>query len=63
MASEDPRTRDDDPTHEPPPLGPDAERPQPLEDEPEIARSYDPGFTPPADDDPWQDEGRPEASG
>jgi hypothetical protein len=49
----------------PPPLGGAGERPQPLEGEsPEIARAYDPGFKPPdEDDDPWQDEGRPEASG
>lgn len=50
---------------DPPPLGPDGERPQPLEGEtPAMAREYDPGFKAPAeDDDPWQDEGRPEASG
>ena len=54
----------DDNNHEPPPLGPDGERPQPLEQKPAIGREYDPGFTPPAeDDDPWLDEGRPEASG
>ena len=63
MASESPRHRDDDPKREPPPLGPEAERPEPLEEKPGIARSYDPGFSPPEDDDPWQDEGRPEASG
>jgi hypothetical protein len=47
-----------------PPLGKDKRRPKPLDEEPDIAREYDPGFSPPAqDDDPWQDEGRPEASG
>ena len=64
MAHEDPRQRHDDTNREPPPLGPEAERPEPLDEQPEIAREYDPGFTPPPDDeDPWLDEGRPEASG
>jgi hypothetical protein len=61
------RPRGDDPKAEiaPPPLGRDGARPQPLEGEsPEVGRAYDPGFKPPDEDaDPWQDEGRPEASG
>jgi len=50
---------------DPPPVAPDGRKPEPLTTEsPEIARDYDPGFTPPdADADPWLDEGRPEASG
>jgi hypothetical protein len=64
MARRRPRRDKDDTNREPPPLGPSAERPEPLDEQPEIARDYDPGFTPPeADDDPWLDEGRPEASG
>ena len=48
----------------PPPLFVEGERPRPLEGTPpEIARTYDPGFKPPDEDDPWIDEGRPEASG
>ncbi len=37
---------------------------QPLRDTPAIGRRYDPGFKePPEKKRPWQDEGRPEASG
>jgi hypothetical protein len=47
-----------------PPLGGAGERAEPLDGRPAIGRPYDPGFTPPdAADDPWQDEGHPEASG
>lgn len=50
---------------DPPPVTPAGRKPAPLTGEaPELAREYDPGFTPPdADADPWLDEGRPEASG
>jgi len=37
---------------------------RPLRDAPRIGRRYDPGFKePPETKSPWQDEGRPEASG
>jgi hypothetical protein len=37
---------------------------RPLRDAPQIGRRYDPGFKePPETKSPWQDEGRPEASG
>jgi hypothetical protein len=37
---------------------------RPLRDTPAIGRRYDPGFKePPEKKSPWQDEGRPEASG
>jgi hypothetical protein len=37
---------------------------RPLRDVPQIGRRYDPGFKePPETKSPWQDEGRPEASG
>ena len=59
-------TRGDDPKAEldRPPLGPNAERAEPLEGRaPAMQRAYDPGFTPPDDSDPWRDEGHPESSG
>ena len=47
-----------------PPLGGSGERAKPMGGtSPAIARQYDPGFKPQDDDDPWQDEGHPEASG
>jgi len=37
---------------------------RPLREAPAIGRRYDPGFKePPEKKSPWQDEGRPEASG
>ncbi|HET7342814.1 MAG TPA: hypothetical protein VFL90_15225 [Methylomirabilota bacterium] len=36
---------------------------KPLRSAPGIARKYDYGFKPPRERSPWQDEGRPEASG
>jgi hypothetical protein len=37
---------------------------RPVRDTPATARRYDPGFEePPEKKSPWQDEGRPEASG
>ena len=36
---------------------------RPLRGEPGIARRYDPGFRPPAEKSPWQDEGEPEVNG
>jgi hypothetical protein len=36
---------------------------RPLRGAPGVARRYDPGFKEPPEKSPWQDEGRPEASG
>lgn len=36
---------------------------RPLRGEPAIGRPYELGYKPPREKDPWQDEGRPEASG
>jgi hypothetical protein len=36
---------------------------RPMRSEPAIARRYDPGFRPPAEKSPWQDEGEPEVNG
>ena len=59
-----PVTESSDAQMDPPPLGGSGQRAKPMENtSPAIARQYDPGFKPPADDDPWQDEGHPEASG
>ena len=36
---------------------------RPLRAEPAVGRRYDPGFRPPAEKSPWQDEGEPEVNG
>lgn len=55
---------DEEPDPDPPPLGPAKRKPRPLRGpRPGVQRPYDPGVTPPADDDPWQDEGHPETNG
>jgi len=36
---------------------------RPLRGEPGIARRYEPGFSPPREKSPWQDEGEPEVNG
>jgi len=36
---------------------------RPIHSDPAIARRYDPGFRPPAEKSPWQDEGEPEVNG
>jgi hypothetical protein len=36
---------------------------RPIRSEPAMARRYDPGFRPPAEKSPWQDEGEPEVNG
>jgi hypothetical protein len=36
---------------------------RPLRGEPGVARRYEPGFRPPAEKNPWQDEGEPEVNG
>ena len=36
---------------------------RPIRTEPAIARRYDPGFRPPTEKSPWQDEGEPEVNG
>lgn len=36
---------------------------RPLRGSPGIGRRYEPGFRPPADRDPWVDEGEPEVNG
>ncbi len=36
---------------------------RPLRGAPGVARRYDPGFRPPAERSPWQDEGEPEVNG
>ncbi|HXD99517.1 MAG TPA: hypothetical protein VN646_23385 [Candidatus Acidoferrum sp.] len=36
---------------------------RPLRDEPGVGRRYEPGFRPPAEKSPWQDEGEPEVNG
>ena len=36
---------------------------RPLRAEPAIGRRYDPGFRPPPEKSPWQDEGKPEENG
>ena len=36
---------------------------RPMRAEPGVARRYEPGFRPPAEKSPWQDEGEPEVNG
>ena len=36
---------------------------RPLRAEPAAGRRYDPGFRPPPEKSPWQDEGEPEVNG
>jgi hypothetical protein len=36
---------------------------RPLRGEPGVGRRYDPGFRPPTEGSPWQDEGEPEVNG
>ncbi len=36
---------------------------RPLKGTPSVARPYSPGFKPPPEKSPWQDEGRPETNG
>ena len=36
---------------------------RPLRGTPSVARPYSPGFKPPPEKSPWQDEGRPETNG
>jgi hypothetical protein len=36
---------------------------RPLRGEPGVGRRYDPGFRPPKEGSPWQDEGEPEVNG
>jgi hypothetical protein len=36
---------------------------RPLRGQPGIARRYEPGFPPPRQRNPWQDEGEPEVNG
>jgi hypothetical protein len=36
---------------------------RPIKGTPSVARPYSPGFNPPPEKSPWQDEGRPETAG
>jgi hypothetical protein len=36
---------------------------RPLRGQPGVGRRYEPGFRPPAEKSPWQDEGEPEVNG
>jgi hypothetical protein len=36
---------------------------RPMKGTPSVAKPYSPGFTPPPEKSPWQDEGRPETAG
>jgi hypothetical protein len=36
---------------------------RPMKGTPSMARPYSPGFKPPPEKSPWQDEGRPETAG
>jgi hypothetical protein len=46
-----------------PPVGTRGKSVRPLKGQPGMGQKYDYGFRPPPERNPWQDEGRPEASG